>query len=120
MTSRAGRPVSPDPAELPTAIMFIHSVYFWLRDDLADDERANFVAGLRSLTRIGGVRHGWIGTPASTDRPVIDRSWSWSLTLVFADQRAHDAYQVDPAHDRFRDDCSKYWKSVRIHDTVTA
>ncbi len=99
--------------------MFIHTVYFWLRDDLADDERAAFIAGVRSLVGIESVQRGWIGRPAPTDRPVIDRSWSWSLTVVFADQAAHDAYQVDPVHDRFRDECSRYWKSVRIYDTVS-
>lgn len=100
--------------------MFTHSVYFWLRDDLTGDERTKFVAGLRSLVGIESVQRGWIGTPAPTDRPVIDRSWSWSLTVVFPDQAAHDAYQVDPVHDRFRDECSKYWTRVVIYDSVSA
>ena len=100
--------------------MFTHSVYFWLRADLADDERAQFVAGLRSLVGIDSVQRGWIGTPAATDRPVIDRSWSWSLTLTFADQAAHDTYQVDPVHYRFREQCSKYWTRVLIYDSVSA
>ena len=98
--------------------MFTHSVYFWLRDDLAETDRANFVAGLRSLVGIESVQRGWIGTPAATDRPVIDRSWSWSLMVTFADEQAHDAYQADPVHDRFRDECSKYWTRVLIYDSV--
>lgn len=100
--------------------MFTHSVYFWLHDGLTGDERTKFVAGLRSLVGIESVQRGWIGTPAPTDRPVIDRSWSWSLTVVFPDQAAHDAYQVDPVHDRFRDECSKYWTRVVIYDSVSA
>lgn len=100
--------------------MFTHSVYFWLPEDLGAEERAKFVAGIRSLVGITSVQRGWIGTPAPTDRPVIDRSWSWSLTVVFPDQAAHDAYQADPVHDRFRDECSQYWTRVLIYDSVSA
>ena len=41
-----------------------------------------------------------------------------TLVLVFADERAHDAYQVHPVHDRFRAECSPCWESVRIFDSV--
>src|SRR3977135_3627674 len=71
--------------------MFIHAVYFWLRPDLKTAERERFAAGLRSLRSIEGVKHGYIGVPAPTDRPVIERGYSNSLVLVFADQGAHHA-----------------------------
>lgn len=100
--------------------MFIHAVYFWLRDDLTADEKKRFAAGLRSLREIEGVAHGYIGVPAPTDRPVIERGYSRGLVLVFADERAHDAYQVHPVHDRFRDECKGFWKTIRIYDTITA
>lgn len=100
--------------------MFVHAVYFWLREDLGPAERERFVAGLRSLRGIRGVVQGFIGVPAPTDRPVIDRSYSWSLVLVFANEADHDAYQVDPVHDKFRAECSPYWTIVRIYDSVTA
>ena len=100
--------------------MFVHAVYFWLRDGLTRDDEARFAAGLESLRAIDGVAHGYIGVPAPTDRPVIERGYSRALVLVFADQRAHDAYQVHPVHDRFRAECGGYWTSVRIYDSVTA
>jgi hypothetical protein len=99
--------------------MFIHAVYFWLRPDLKPAERERFAAGLRSLCGIEGVRHGYIGVPAPTDRPVIERGYSNALVLVFPDQAAHDAYQVDPVHDRFRDECGAFCTTVRIFDSVT-
>ena len=99
--------------------MFVHAVYFWLRENLTPPEREHFVAGLRSLRAIDGVVQGYIGVPAPTDRPVIDRSYSWSLVLVFANEADHDAYQIDPVHDRFRTECSPYWTIVRIYDSVT-
>ena len=99
--------------------MFIHAVYFWLRDDLAAADRQRFSNGLDSLLAIEDVDHGYIGVPAPTDRAVIERGYSRALVLVFAGQRAHDAYQVHPVHDRFRDECGGFWTTVRIFDTVT-
>jgi hypothetical protein len=100
--------------------MFVHAVYFWLREGLTSAERESFVAGLRSLRAIEGVVEGYIGVPAATDRPVIERGYSWSLVLVFANEADHDAYQVDPVHDTFRAQCSPYWTNVRIYDSVSA
>jgi hypothetical protein len=99
--------------------MFVHAVYFWLREDLTLAEQSSFAAGLRSLRWIEGVEHGYIGVPAQTDRSVIERGYSRSLVLIFADQAAHDAYQVHPVHDRFREECGGFWAAVRIYDSVT-
>lgn len=62
--------------------------------------------------------HSYIGVPAQTDRPVIERGYSNSLVLIFPDQTSHDAYQVDPVHDRFRAECGGFWTTVRIYDSV--
>ena len=98
--------------------MFVHAVYFWLRPDLTSDERDRMDAGLRSIRAIESVSQGYIGVPASTDRPVIERGYSRSLVLVFADAAAHDAYQGHPVHDRFREECGSLWTAVRIYDSV--
>jgi len=100
--------------------MFIHSVYFRLRDDLSAAERQRFEDGIRSLAAIDMVVEGHIGAPAGTDRAIIDRNYTHALILAFADQRAHDAYQVHPVHDRFRERCAGYWNDIRIFDTITA
>jgi hypothetical protein len=99
--------------------MFVHAVYFWLREDLTPAERNTFAAGLRSLHAIEGVRHGYIGSAAPTDRPVIERGYSRALVLIFADQAAHDAYQAHPVHDRFRAECGGFWTAVRIYDSIS-
>jgi stress responsive alpha/beta barrel protein len=99
--------------------MFIHAVYFWLRPDLSGADRRKFEAGLRSLQSIEGVEEGYIGSPAPTDRPVIERGYSRALVLVFADEAAQEAYQVHPVHDKFREECGKFWTTVRIYDSVT-
>jgi hypothetical protein len=99
--------------------MFVHAVYFWLREGITPAEEQRFTEGVESLRAIDGVVHGYIGVPAPTDRPVIDRSYSRALVLVFADEAAHEAYQVHPVHDRFRRECGGLWKTVRIYDSIS-
>jgi len=101
-------------------LMFVHSVYFWLRDDLSPAARDNFVDGVRSLTTIETVQHGFLGTPANTNREIIDQSYSYALVLFFPDEAAHDVYQVHPVHDRFRERCGGSWNKIVIYDAVSA
>jgi hypothetical protein len=98
--------------------MFVHSVYFWLKPGLSEADRQAYLAGLRSLLTIPSVRWGYIGTPAATDRPVIDRSYSYALIAIFDNPAGHDLYQVHPVHDRFRDSCAGYWSRVQIYDAL--
>jgi hypothetical protein len=99
--------------------MFIHAAYFWLRKGLSAGERRQFEDGVRSLMTIDTVERAYTGVPASTDRPVIDRSYSYGLVVVFHDQAGHDIYQEHPVHDRFRKACAGLWTRVQIYDTVT-
>jgi hypothetical protein len=99
--------------------MFVHAVYFWLRKDLTAAQQEQFAAGLESLRAIDGVKEGYIGVPAPTDRPVIERGYSRALVLVFANEAAHDAYQEHPVHDKFRRECGGFYQSIRIFDSVT-
>jgi len=96
---------------------FTHVVNFWLKNDLTADQRKVFEDGVRSLGTISTVDVFHLGTPASTDRPVIDRSYDFCLVCMFKNKEDHDAYQVDPVHDVFRDTCSSLWEKVLIYDS---
>ena len=98
--------------------MFVHAVYFWLKEGLSDQDRDAFVRGVEALTRIETVEHGHVGVPAATNRPIIERSYSYALVLFFRDEAAHDAYQTHPVHDRFREECATFWRKVVIYDSV--
>jgi hypothetical protein len=97
--------------------MFIHNVYFWLKSGLTQAEVDAFEKSALTLTSIPSVRYGWVSKPASTDRPVIDRSYSYALTTIFEDSAGHDLYQVHPVHDAFREQCAQYWNQVRVYDS---
>ena len=98
--------------------MFVHTVYFWLRDDLTSAEKDTFLKGVHALTTVESVQASYTGVPADTDRPVIDRTYSYALVAVFPDKAAHDVYQEHPIHDRFRDECATFWSKVLIYDFV--
>lgn len=99
--------------------MLVHAVYFWLRPELPAPDREQYVAWLPRLCALPSVRQGYFGVPAATDRPVIDRSYSYALVLLFDDAAAEEAYQVHPEHDRFRIECGSFWHQVKIFDSVT-
>lgn len=98
--------------------MFVHAVYFWLKNTLSDQERSEFTKELKALATIETIQHCYIGKPADTDRAIIDSSYSYALVIIFADRAAHDAYQDHPTHDRFRETCAPFWEKVQIYDSV--
>ena len=97
--------------------MFVHHVFFWLKENLAAEETALFEKMVLTLLDIEHVQTGDVGKPASTSRPIIERSYSYSLLLVFADERAHDAYQPHPVHKTFIESCAHLWERVVIYDS---
>jgi hypothetical protein len=96
--------------------MLVHSVFFWLKKDLSDEQKALFTEKLQGLTTIKPSVLVTIGTPAATDRPVIDRSYDHALTCIFESMADHDAYQLHPAHKDFIENCAPLWERVLIYD----
>ena len=99
--------------------MFVHTVYFWLHRDLTDEQRRAFKEeGIDSLKKIPSTTAVYTGSPADTDRPIIDRTYDFALTVVLADRAAHDEYQEDPIHHDFVNQFGHCWIKVSIYDAV--
>lgn len=97
--------------------MLVHSVYFWLKEDVSEEENAAFRAGLESLRGIPAAKGLYIGNPAPTPkRPVIEDSYSFGLVVLFDDMAGHDLYQVHPLHKAFLEKFSARWTRVAIYD----
>jgi len=97
--------------------MLVHTVIFWLKKDLSEDQQVVFTNEVKTLGEISSVESFHIGTPAPTPkRPVIEDSYDYAITVVLKDMEAHDDYQVDPIHLDFIDKCKDMWERVVIYD----
>ena len=76
-----------------------------------------FEQGLASLFAIDLVAGGRWAVPAKVmERPVIDQSWDYALSMQFATIEEHDAYQVDPDHNVFIGSFKEWWGKVLVMD----
>ena len=98
---------------------FVHHVYFWLNKPLSRESRMKFENGLKQLVTIETIVGKHIGTPASTNRGVIDSSYSYSLLLTFKNKEDQDIYQTHPTHLKFIEECEELWEKLVVYDSVS-
>jgi hypothetical protein len=98
--------------------VFVHHVLFYQSATATDADRAKLLEGLHTLRQIPAIQQAHIGTPAATDRAVIDRTYTFSLLCLFASAADELIYQQHPIHDVFRQDYARYWEKVVIYDAV--
>lgn len=98
--------------------IFIHHVYFWLKEPSNENDLSQLVAGLKKLSTATTIQSFHIGKPATTNRDVIDNTYSVSWLLFFKNKEDQDSYQVDPIHLNFVRECAHLWSKVVVYDTV--
>lgn len=99
--------------------MFIHHVYFWLKNDAPAGAAAQLIEDGRSLLgKIPTVKHIWVGKPAMTPREVVDNSYQVGLAVVLDDSAGHDVYQTHALHLDFISRNKAHWERVRVFDFV--
>ncbi len=99
--------------------MFLHNVYFWLKNDLDEKAITAFKQGLETLCQNHPVKSGYFGKPADTHRDVVENSYSYGMVLIFNDMVGHDTYQVGATHQRFIADHMSKWERVVVYDIET-
>jgi hypothetical protein len=100
--------------------MFIHHVYFWLKDKDNAADHAKLLKGIKSLTEIEPKVQVHVGVPATTNRGVIDTSYTFSLLLIFNNLADQESYQIHPIHLKFVDENASLWSKVVVYDSVEA
>lgn len=98
--------------------MFIHHVYFWLKNAGNNEDKAKLVEGLKKLSKVKTIKNFYIGQPAATKREVIDSSYDVSWLLFFDSAADEEIYQNDPVHLKFIQECSSLWQKVVVYDTI--
>ncbi len=100
--------------------VFVHHVYFWLKDPGSKEDKNKLIEGLQKLSKVQTIQSFHIGQPAGTDRDVIERSYAISWLVFFDNRSDQDSYQSDPIHLRFVEECSGLWSKVIVYDSVDA
>ncbi len=68
------------------------------------------------LTKIATVRHLWSGTPAMTQRDVVDNTYDVGLCVVFDDKAGYDVYASHPLHMQFVEKHRSAWQRIQVYD----
>ena len=100
--------------------IFVHHVYFWLKNPNSEEDYNKLWEGLKKLTSINTIRSFHIGRPAATDRGVIDNTYNLSWVIIFDNGEDQGAYQIDPIHLQFVAEYSHLWKKVIVYDSIDA
>jgi len=98
--------------------IFVHHVYFWLKNTGNKEDTDKLVAGLRKLSAVKTIKQFHIGKPADTNRDVIDHSYAVSWLAFFDNGADQGSYQTDPIHLKFVEECSALWQRVVVYDSV--
>jgi hypothetical protein len=99
--------------------LFIHHVFFWFKDASDQKARARFEKAARELVTVETIVDHHIGVPASTNRDVIDNSYTYSILTTYKNKEDQDIYQTHPKHLKFIADCQEIWEKVVVFDSVT-
>ena len=97
---------------------FYHVVFFWLKEPENQTARKQFLASLNGfLDEVSEIKTRHVGSPAPTNRPVIDSSYTFSLILTFNNKQDQDIYQEHAAHKRFIAESENLWQRVQVYDS---
>ena len=100
--------------------LFVHHVYFWLKNPNSEADKAKLIEGLEELSKVSEIKMAHIGTPASTNRSVIEKGYAVSWLLFFENLEEEEIYQKHPIHLKFVADYSHLWEKVIVYDSVGA
>jgi hypothetical protein len=96
--------------------MLAHHVLFWLKPETTEEQKTFFEKSLESLKGVETIVSIHIRTPAPIVRDVVDRTYTFSLMILFNDLEGHNVYQVHPLHKAFLENCRPYFEKVVIYD----
>ena len=97
----------------------IHTVLFWLNNPESEKDRLAFESAIQELieTNPQGIQ-SHIGKPAETSqREVVDSSYTYLYLITFSSLEAEAAYQNDPTHHKFIEEAKHLWKKVVVYDS---
>ena len=111
-------PVRAHASENQMKNVFVHHVFFWLKDPQNAEARKNFESGITELVKVPLIQKSHIGMPVESPREVVDDSFTYSYMAFFKSKEDQDAYQTHPIHLKFVEDCQHLWEKVIVYDAM--
>ena len=105
-------------SEVPMKNVFVHHVFFWLKDPKNLEVRTQFEKGLHELITVPEIRSSHIGIPVESPREVVDDSFTYSYMAFFRNKEDQVVYQTHPIHLKFIEDCQHLWEKVIVYDAM--
>lgn len=104
--------------QVPMKNIFVHHVFFWLKEPKNAEARNDFEKGLQGLITVPQIQSSHIGTPVDSPREVVDDSFTYSYMAFFKSKEDQEIYQTHPIHLKFIEDCQHLWEKVIVYDAM--
>jgi len=99
--------------------LFVHHVFFWLKEPENKEERIQFEKGIKNLRAIPQIQSSHIGSPVESSRQVVDDSFTYSYMTFFRNNEDQTIYQTHPLHLQFIEDYQHLWEKVIVYDAMS-
>ena len=104
--------------QVPMKNIFVHHVFFWLKEPQNAEARKDFEKGLQGLITVPQIQSSHIGTPVESPREVVEDSFTYSYMAFFNNKEDQEIYQTHPIHLKFIEDCQHLWEKVIVYDAM--
>lgn len=98
--------------------LFVHHVFFYLKDPNNAQDEAKLLEGLQKLAKIPAVKFSHIGRPARTNGDEIEKGYSISWLCFFKNLIEEEIYQTDPVHLKFLEEGGDLWEKRVVYDAL--
>lgn len=78
-----------------------HVVLCWLDSTVSPQEIDSLISLTYDLKEIPGIMDLYVGKPVSSERPIVDDSFTFGITMTFADAESMNHYLADKRHTSF-------------------
>src|SRR5690625_6874460 len=79
--------------------MLQHNVYFYLNENVSEQEKSEFEEGLRKITAIESIHKFELGIPGATaERDVTDHSYAYAIFSWFTSLEDYKTYDRSEEH----------------------
>jgi hypothetical protein len=119
MEDHSDEGISLSPSEgMIDSVEFAHVVLFWLKSPDNQADRDSFRTSLEKFVNQSTyIKSMHLGEPSSTNRSVVDRSYTYIMILKFASKEDQDKYQEESGHKLFIAESEELWEKVVVYDS---